>query len=149
MTSQFNRCSLCVSFLIFFSWSSLWRADGVLSTWGKIMIPLYRLWLHGLYGLHRHRCPLSPKRPLNLITHSLFITSIFLTIAGDTNPNFAYFVCLLYLCKWRWIYFSFVSSHILCYSRACTSWTFLFSNTFMMQVPQGHETFSSKLMMSE
>ena len=38
--------------------------------WGKIMIPMYRLWLHGLYGLHGLRCPLSPKRLLNLITHS-------------------------------------------------------------------------------
>ena len=36
--------------------------------WGKIMIPMYRLWLRGLYGPH---CPLSLERPLNLITHSL------------------------------------------------------------------------------
>ena len=44
------------------------------------MIPMYRLWLHSLYGLHGPRWPLSPKRLLNLITHSLllflFITSI-------------------------------------------------------------------------
>ena len=39
--------------------------------WGKIMIPMYRLWLHGLYGLHGPRCPLSPKGLLNLITRSL------------------------------------------------------------------------------
>ena len=39
--------------------------------WGKIMIPMYRLWLHGSYGLYGPRCPLSPERPLNLITHSL------------------------------------------------------------------------------
>ena len=39
--------------------------------WGKIMIAMYRLWLHGLYGLYGPRCPLSPERPLNLITHSL------------------------------------------------------------------------------
>ena len=39
--------------------------------WGKIMIPMYRLWLHSLYGLHGPRCPQSPERPLNLITHSL------------------------------------------------------------------------------
>ena len=60
----------------------------VLSMWGKIMIPInlqariilsgewipmYRLWLHGLYGLYRHRCLLSPERPLNLITHSLLL----------------------------------------------------------------------------
>ena len=29
------------------------------------------VWLHGLYGLHGLLCPLSPKRPLKLITHSL------------------------------------------------------------------------------
>ena len=39
--------------------------------WGKIMIPMYALWLHGLYGLYGPRCPLSPERLLNLITHSL------------------------------------------------------------------------------
>ena len=36
-----------------------------------MMIPIYRLWLHGLYGLYRPCCPLSPERPLNLITHSV------------------------------------------------------------------------------
>ena len=36
--------------------------------WGKIIIPIYRLWLHGLYGLYGPRCPLSPKRPINLIS---------------------------------------------------------------------------------
>ena len=35
--------------------------DCVLSMWGKIMIPMYRLWLHGLYGLHGPRCPLFEK----------------------------------------------------------------------------------------
>ena len=39
-----------------------------LSMWGKIIIPMYRLWLHGLYGLYGPRCPLSPKRPINLIS---------------------------------------------------------------------------------
>ena len=38
--------------------------------WGKIIILMYRLWLHGLYGLYGPRCPLSPKRPLNLISLS-------------------------------------------------------------------------------
>ena len=33
-------------------------------------IPM-RLWLHGLYGLYGPRCPLSQKRLLNLIIHSL------------------------------------------------------------------------------
>ena len=39
--------------------------------WEKIMIPMYRLWLHGLCGLYGPRCLLSPERPLNFITHSL------------------------------------------------------------------------------
>ena len=30
--------------------------------WGKIIIPMYRLWLHGLYGLYGPRCPLSPQK---------------------------------------------------------------------------------------
>ena len=40
--------------------------------WGKIIIPMYRLWLHGLYGLYGPWCPLPPKRPINLISLSLF-----------------------------------------------------------------------------
>ena len=39
--------------------------------WGKIMIPMYRMWLQGVYGLYGPRCPMSPERMLNLITHSL------------------------------------------------------------------------------
>ena len=39
--------------------------------WGKIIIPMYWLWLHGLYGLYGPRCPLSPKRLINLISPSL------------------------------------------------------------------------------
>ena len=34
--------------------------------WGKIIIPMYRLWLHSLYGLYGPQCPLSPKRLINL-----------------------------------------------------------------------------------
>ena len=33
----------------------------VLSIWGNITIPMYRLWLHGLYGLHGHRYPPSEQ----------------------------------------------------------------------------------------
>ena len=34
----------------------------VLSMWGKIMIPMYRLWLlQGVYGLHGLRCPMSKR----------------------------------------------------------------------------------------
>ena len=43
----------------------------MLSMWGKIMIPMYMLWLHSLYGQYGPRCPPSPERPLDLITHSL------------------------------------------------------------------------------
>ena len=43
----------------------------VLSMWGKIMIPMYKLWLQGLYRLHGPGCLLPQKGPLNLITHSL------------------------------------------------------------------------------
>ena len=59
----------CASFLI--SFSKFWLVDCVLSMWGKIMIQMYRLWLHGLYGLYGPQCLMSPKRLLNLITHSL------------------------------------------------------------------------------
>ena len=41
--------------------------------WGKIIIPMYMLWLHSLYG---PRCPLSPKRPINLISLSLCVTMV-------------------------------------------------------------------------
>ena len=47
----------------------------MLSVWGKIMIPMYRLWLHHLYGLYGPRCLLSPEMPLNLITHFVSWTS--------------------------------------------------------------------------
>ena len=45
--------------------------------WGKVMIPMYRLWLHSLYGLCGPRYPLSKKKPINLITHSLWIWYLF------------------------------------------------------------------------
>ena len=41
--------------------------------WGKIVIPMYRLWLHGLYA---PQCPLSPKRPINLISLSLSLSHL-------------------------------------------------------------------------
>ena len=43
--------------------------------WGKIIIPLYRLWLNGLYGLYGPWCPLSSKRPINLISLSLSLVT--------------------------------------------------------------------------
>ena len=37
---------------------------------GKIIIPKYRLWLRGLYGLHRPWCPMSEKvRWTHWLTH--------------------------------------------------------------------------------
>ena len=47
-----------------------------LSMWGKIIIPMYRLWLNGLYGLYGPRCPLFSKRPINLISLSLSLDPI-------------------------------------------------------------------------
>ena len=44
--------------------------------WGKIIIPMYRLWLHGLYGLYVPRCPLSPKRLINLISLLSLLSSL-------------------------------------------------------------------------
>ena len=37
-------------------------------------IPMYRLWLNSLYGLYGPRCPLSSKRPMNLISLSLSLS---------------------------------------------------------------------------
>ena len=57
-------------------WNVIVHAMGLIriaciQMWGKIIIPMYRLWLHCLYGLYGPRCPLSPKRPINLISLSL------------------------------------------------------------------------------
>ena len=52
--------------------------------WGKIIIPMYRLWLNGLYGLYGPRCPLFSKRPINLI--SLSLSEIIYTSHGRMNP---------------------------------------------------------------
>ena len=38
--------------------------------WGKIMIPMYRLWLPGLHGLYEPRYLLSPQKAVKL-NHSL------------------------------------------------------------------------------
>ena len=42
------------------------RVDCGLSMWGTIITPMYRYWLHGLYGLHGSRCPLLEKKSLIL-----------------------------------------------------------------------------------
>ena len=50
--------------------------------WGKIIIPMYRLWLHGLYGLYGPWCPLSAKSLINLISLSLSLPLVML-LTGD------------------------------------------------------------------
>ena len=45
--------------------------------WGKIIIPMYRLWLNGLCGLYGPRYPLSSKRPINLISLSISLPNYF------------------------------------------------------------------------
>ena len=52
--------------------------------WGKIMIPMYRLWLHGLYELYGPRCPLSPERPL---THWGRVTHICVGIVTSSGSD--------------------------------------------------------------
>ena len=64
----------CVCFLIFFFLKLIVNCILLCVVYvredkGKIMIPMYRLWLHSLYGLYGPRFPLSLKRLLNLITH--------------------------------------------------------------------------------
>ena len=41
---------------------------------------MYRLWLNGLYGLYGPRCPLSSKRPINLISLSLTLSHVLVLI---------------------------------------------------------------------
>ena len=69
--------------------------------WGKIIIPMYRLWLNGLYGLYGPRCPLSSKRPINLISLSLSCVIGSTGSVGEQNHH-----CYR---KWLW-----VSAIILC-----------------------------------
>ena len=75
----------------------------VLSLWEKLIIPVYRLWLHGLYGLYGTWCPLSEKGKRNQsLTHYLPYTVI--TIAANTamllteyDPNLKINQELIYL----------------------------------------------------
>ena len=56
--------------------------------WGKIMIQMYRLWLHGLY---EPLCLLSLERLLNLIAHSFFsrttlgVSALFVSCGTDVE----------------------------------------------------------------
>ena len=83
MIYQLNGCPrFLFFFLIPLFLSRLWSVDYVLSMWGKIMMPMYRLWLHGLYGLYGPLWPLSPERPLNLINHSINDTNQWKFVQG-------------------------------------------------------------------
>ena len=68
-----NELHWCPNFFVFLIHSFFLKSIVTcrLSMWREIMIPMYRLWLHGLYRLHRPWCPLSPKRPSR--THSFAI----------------------------------------------------------------------------
>ena len=82
--------SLCFIFNIFFLLIVVCRLCTVLSILGEMMFPIYKLWLHSLYGLHGPRCQLSPKMPFNLITHSPLYT---LVIIEDISGVFSVAVC--------------------------------------------------------
>ena len=56
---------------LFLLWYIFLKVDCVLSMWEKIMSPVYRLLLHGLYGLYGPRCPLSDVNFNHSLTHSL------------------------------------------------------------------------------
>ena len=70
----------------------------VLSMWGKIMIPMYRLLLHSLYGPW---CLLSTERQLNLITHSLDSNIIDLYASPGLREIFVVFVCGRVECSYQ------------------------------------------------
>ena len=91
--------------------------------WRKIIISMYRLWLHSLYGLYGPRCPMSPKRPIDLISLCLVFfvrlclsyqtVSIVTILCG--NCCFQYQLCLFtiffsqyheFLCNIAQVYFT-------------------------------------------
>ena len=87
-----SRCHLWPLKTAIFCGQGLRRLPWMLSMWGKIMIPMNRLWLHGLYGLYGPHCPLSPKRLLNRLTHSTwFATGVILKQRVD----------VILICRWN------------------------------------------------
>ena len=70
--------------------------------WGKIMIPIYRLWLHGSYGLYGPRCPLFPEKLLNLITHSLTCAMLLTIELNDCKVNDIATISAV-LSKFQWV----------------------------------------------
>ena len=80
-------------FCIFNNHGCWWTGDArpvdcVLSIWGKIMIPMYRLWLHSLYGLHGPHCPLSLNHSLTLMRQGARALSYYsdLTLSQEFQP---------------------------------------------------------------
>ena len=65
--------------------TSMWPVDCLLFMWGKIMIPMYRLWLHNLYGLYGPRCPQSLERLLTDWGRGMHISIGNVTIIGSDN----------------------------------------------------------------
>ena len=70
LMSVLPQLLLCYSYWMSMGYL-LWVQYLASDLWGKILIPMYIVWLPCLYGLYGLQCLLSPERPLNLITHSL------------------------------------------------------------------------------
>ena len=79
--------------------------------WGKIIIPMYRLWLNGLYGLYGPRCPLFSKRPINLI--SLSLSKAFNVFLHLLLTHLGHCFMLQY---WKWI-------HVFVFDVSCPLWS--------------------------
>ena len=79
--------------------------------WGKIIIPMYRLWLNGLYGLYGPRCPLFSKRPINLISLSLSVNvwNWKIKVINPVGPM-RWGGCVLLISPWE-IYMKFLMNH--------------------------------------
>ena len=75
----FNR--ICLLLMMFHILLQMLHCVTVLSMWVNIIVPMYRLWLHSLYGLYGPHHPLSPERPLNLITHFIVDKIVWLSIS--------------------------------------------------------------------
>ena len=71
MKSQLNDCPIFFVFFYVFILRKWWPVECGLSMWGKMIILMYRLCWHGLYGLYGPRCPLFPERPFNFNTRLL------------------------------------------------------------------------------
>ena len=79
---------------------------------GKIIIPVYRSWLHGFYWLHKRRCPLHEKgHETSSLIHSLLdicrrITwwrhqmETFSALLALTKASDAALWCLLWSASW-------------------------------------------------